>query len=317
MPPKKKSKAPNRAADADSPAPEPVLFDGWTDEQETTLFKAISVYRMHKHFRIIGISELMKNHGVSDIHTGVQGIWHKLQSLYNLEGLDEREDLEEDGSPDPGAEFTLPDEDFGTLMHARRLDPSSTDSPVRLSTFTFTPAPRGKKGRVMRSVSADGSRTARTSSIIADDTEDELSLKSASPIPRKTKIVSTRGRKPGPGKGRGRGLKRVASPRRKPPVTPKPAEESAEEESESSSTHDASDDELSEVPDEDDDDVAEAESDGEGESDGGESTTAAESPAPTVSSRGKGSGRGRGGRGRGGKRGAKRGGDVRRSTRKK
>jgi MRG-binding protein len=161
---------------------------------------------MHKHFRIIGISELMKNHGVSDIHTGVEGIWRKLQSLYNLEGLDERvlnqshppdlpsfllstllgllatlltpahpqEDLEEDGSPDPGAEFTLPDEDFGTLMHARRLDPNSTDSPVRLSTFTFTPAPRGKKGRAMRSVSADGSRTARTSSIIADDTEDGM-----------------------------------------------------------------------------------------------------------------------------------------------
>lgn len=46
MPPKKKTKAPNRAADADSPAPEPVIFDGWTDEQETTLFKAISVYRL-------------------------------------------------------------------------------------------------------------------------------------------------------------------------------------------------------------------------------------------------------------------------------
>lgn len=113
MPPKKKTKVPSRAAptDADSPLPEPVIFDGWTDEQETTLFKAISVYRlkpageppppqfylksltpsgMHKHFRIIGISELMKNHGVSDTHTNIEGIWRKLQSLYNLEGLDER-----------------------------------------------------------------------------------------------------------------------------------------------------------------------------------------------------------------------------------
>lgn len=45
MPPKKKTKVPSRAAptDADSPLPE---FDGWTDEQETTLFKAISVYRL-------------------------------------------------------------------------------------------------------------------------------------------------------------------------------------------------------------------------------------------------------------------------------
>lgn len=48
MPPKKKTKLPSRAApaDADSPLPEVVTFDGWTDEQETTLFKAISVYRL-------------------------------------------------------------------------------------------------------------------------------------------------------------------------------------------------------------------------------------------------------------------------------
>lgn len=48
MPPKKKTKILSRAAptDADSPLPEIVTFDGWTDEQETTLFKAISVYRL-------------------------------------------------------------------------------------------------------------------------------------------------------------------------------------------------------------------------------------------------------------------------------
>lgn len=48
MPPKKKIKIPSRAAptDAGSPLPELVTFDGWTDEQETTLFKAISVYRL-------------------------------------------------------------------------------------------------------------------------------------------------------------------------------------------------------------------------------------------------------------------------------
>jgi len=71
MPPKKKSRVPvkstfdtcragNPQAAADAPLPktpakskiidrlasnEPVLSDAWTDEQETTLFKAISVYR--------------------------------------------------------------------------------------------------------------------------------------------------------------------------------------------------------------------------------------------------------------------------------
>lgn len=48
MPPKKKTKIPSRVApaNADSSLPEAVTFDGWTDEQETTLFKAISVYRL-------------------------------------------------------------------------------------------------------------------------------------------------------------------------------------------------------------------------------------------------------------------------------
>lgn len=47
MPPKKKNKGRHAAADDDSPlVPEPISFDGWTDEQETTLFKAISVYRL-------------------------------------------------------------------------------------------------------------------------------------------------------------------------------------------------------------------------------------------------------------------------------
>lgn len=62
-------------------------------------------------------------------------------------------------------------------MTERRIDPHSPDSPTRASTFTFpiaATAPRGKKGRTIRSVSADGSRTARTNSILADDTEDGI-----------------------------------------------------------------------------------------------------------------------------------------------
>lgn len=166
MPPKKKARPALRAASTtgDDPvtprtplhqplsAPEPALFDGWTDEQETTLFKAISIYRlkpagMHKHFRIIGIAELMKNHGVSGTHTGIAGIWAKLRTLYNLRGLDEREDApdadaddddyDDDDSDDRGPpggwiEFALPDADFGELMRARRVDPHTRDSPARV-----------------------------------------------------------------------------------------------------------------------------------------------------------------------------------------
>lgn len=144
MPPKKKSRVPPHAVtidDKDAPSVaspknpivgagagganlaqlvgEPVISDGWTDEQEITLFKAIAVYRwkpagkvhtccggaggvganydggmvylgMHKHFRMLAIEQMMRNHGVSDSHTNIEGIWRKLGALYRLEGIDER-----------------------------------------------------------------------------------------------------------------------------------------------------------------------------------------------------------------------------------
>lgn len=48
---------------------------------------------MHKHFRMIAISEHLRNHGYtspSDDHTRIPHIWAKLKTLYNLEALDER-----------------------------------------------------------------------------------------------------------------------------------------------------------------------------------------------------------------------------------
>ncbi|KAF8448294.1 chromatin modification-related protein EAF7-domain-containing protein, partial [Terfezia claveryi] len=142
MPPKKKSRVPTTADTSDAAAPstpgptpssaptstahlltEPVLSDGWTDEQEITLFKAIAVYRwkpagMHKHFRMLSITQLMRNHGVFDTHTSPPGIWAKLHTLYNLEGLDEREDMpddEGDGVSSGYTDFRLPEEEFGEM----------------------------------------------------------------------------------------------------------------------------------------------------------------------------------------------------------
>ena len=48
---------------------------------------------MHKHFRMLSISQHLRNHGhnpKSEPHTGIPGIWKKLVSLYNLKVLDER-----------------------------------------------------------------------------------------------------------------------------------------------------------------------------------------------------------------------------------
>ena len=47
---------------------------------------------MHKHFRVVAISENLRNHGYAteqDVHTLPAGIWRKLGSLYNLAALDD------------------------------------------------------------------------------------------------------------------------------------------------------------------------------------------------------------------------------------
>ena len=72
----------------------------------------------------------MRNYGVSDVHTSAAGIWRKLSTLYNLEGLNGQEDMSDDpDSPPEWKEFRLPDRDFGELIAMRRLNPEGTASP--------------------------------------------------------------------------------------------------------------------------------------------------------------------------------------------
>ncbi|KAI9696806.1 MAG: hypothetical protein M1836_005168 [Candelina mexicana] len=201
MPPKKKARLPSRAASTPTregppkPPPTPVieanpkrselsateiLQDPWTDEQETSLFKGMIRWiptGMHKHFRMIAISQQLRNHGYTsqqDSHTRIPGIWQKLGTLYNLKALDERdnslgeEDTEDDGEPTKAAylPFELPEDEYGELMFDRRLAPDGSSSPLAMHE-TQTPAPKRK---VRSEASTTGAKPAST----IEDTEEGM-----------------------------------------------------------------------------------------------------------------------------------------------
>ncbi|KAA6408526.1 MAG: hypothetical protein FRX48_07608 [Lasallia pustulata] len=166
MPPKKKARLSSRAASTPSGellevpprASEPrtqvkdeqtgteLFKDAWTDDQETSLFKGMIRWKpvgMHKHFRMIAISQHLRNHGYTssrDTHTRIPGIWQKLRSLYNLEALDERENsFGEEAADDsehpkePFFQFRLPQDEFEDHMFAKRVAPQSSSSPPALA----------------------------------------------------------------------------------------------------------------------------------------------------------------------------------------
>lgn len=140
----------------------------------------------------------------NDEHTKIPGIWEKLASLYNLPILDEREDSIMNDLPDENGElvetycpFSLPEDEYGAKMFARRLDPDGSRSPDeepsrRESTVADTdepgssPAPGRRSGRNARTPARgprvsklqheiDSSRrTSKATSVNEDETMEDL-----------------------------------------------------------------------------------------------------------------------------------------------
>jgi MRG-binding protein len=139
---------------------------------------------MHKHFRMIAISEHLRNHGFDPdfyTHTRIPHIWEKLRTFYNLDLIDEREhnldNVEDPSFEERFLEFSLPREDFGDIMLQRAIaDPS--EAPTSPAQLEMSPQPQSPRKRKR------GDTVSKTRASTVEDTEEGTDV--ASPAPPKS-----------------------------------------------------------------------------------------------------------------------------------
>lgn len=195
---------------------------------------------MHKHFRVIAISEHLRYHGFDPdfyIHTRIPGIWAKLRTYYDLDIIDEREnnfDNVEDGTYGAAyRDFSLPWNEYGEEMmrRARADDSQAPTSPAQFQ--PDSPPPSASASAARKRKRSDAAVVPKTRSSTVDDTEGDVSAPSPGP-------KSTRG---------ARGVRRTAS-KAKAESTEREttADESSGEDEQSGQEDEEAEEELNETP---------------------------------------------------------------------
>jgi MRG-binding protein len=179
-----------------------VSLSRWSPDSETALLRSIITNKpvgMHKHFRMIAISNDLNQHSTA---TSTAQIWAKLNQLYDLPGLDEREDADiADVGDDEGAywrDFELPGADFEALMWERRLAPdrssaSGSETPEAESAREQSEVAETDEARsspVPSSIGRGGRRgTARKSGRLTRLAQSEMEVDTATPSSTKAESV--------------------------------------------------------------------------------------------------------------------------------
>lgn len=152
---------------------------------------------MHKHFRMLAISEHLRSHGYDPAvytHIRIPGIWKKLSEFFNMPVIDEREnsmDYAEDPNYDERFKpFDLPWQEYGEAIMQRAVaDPS--EAPTSPPQIDKSPIISKKRKRG----DAVGHPKTRSSTVDDSEADNDADAEEAQPNPARKSARSARSAK--------------------------------------------------------------------------------------------------------------------------